>query len=78
MAHPMDSLIEEIIRKAEAEGEFENLSGAGKPLPVEDDPQNALLRRLMKENKAEPEFVTLSRELKRLRGELAPRCTYWS
>ena len=68
--HPLIDLINAKIAAAEAAGEFDNLPGAGKPLPRVDDPENALLNRLMKENGAAPEFVTLSRELARLRAEL--------
>ena len=71
MDHPLIDLISAKIAEAEKNGEFDNLPGAGKPLPRVDDPENALLRRVMEENGAEPEFVTLSRELRRLRGELA-------
>lgn len=70
MGHPLEDLIDARIRVAQAEGAFENLPGAGKPLPPEDDPENALINRLMKENGAVPEFVSLSRELERLRAEL--------
>ncbi|KGM49085.1 DUF1992 domain-containing protein [Pseudooceanicola atlanticus] len=71
MDHPLIDLISAKIAEAEAKGEFNNLPGAGKPLPRVDDPENALIRRIMEENGAEPEFITLGRELKRLRGELA-------
>ena len=70
MDHPLMDLISAKIAEAERNGEFDNLPGAGKPLPPCEDPENALLHRIMKENKAEPEFVTLGRELKRLREEL--------
>lgn len=70
MDHPLIDLISARIREAEARGEFENLPGAGKPLPPCDDPQNALLNRLVKESGGVPEFVSLSRELQRLREEL--------
>lgn len=70
MDHPLIDLINAKIREAEENGEFDNLAGAGKPLPKVDDPENALINRLMKENGAVPEFVTLSRELTRLREEL--------
>lgn len=70
MDHPLIDLINARIRAAEAEGAFDNLPGAGKPLPPCDDPENALINRLMKENGAAPEFVSLSRELARLRQEL--------
>ena len=71
MAHPLEDLVDARIRAAQAEGEFDNLPGQGKPLPPEDDPENALMNRLMRENGAVPEFVSLSRELERLRTELA-------
>ncbi len=70
MDHPLINLINQKIAEAERDGAFENLPGAGKPLPEEDDPQNALLNRLIKENGVVPEFVSLSRELEKLRAEL--------
>lgn len=66
----MIDLINARIAAAEADGAFDNLPGAGKPLPEEDDPENALFNRVIRENGAVPEFVTLSRELERLRAEL--------
>lgn len=71
MDHPLIDLITQRIREAEAAGEFDDLPGAGKPLPQEDDPENALINRLIRENGAVPEFVSLGRELKKLREELA-------
>jgi len=71
MDHPLIDLITQRIREAEKAGEFDNLPGAGKPLPTEDDPENALINRLIRENGAVPEFVSLGRELKKLRAELA-------
>ncbi len=70
MDHPLIDLINQKIREAEEAGEFDNLEGAGKPLPKEDDPANALINRLIRENDAVPEFVSLSRELAALREEL--------
>ncbi|MBW6418338.1 DUF1992 domain-containing protein [Celeribacter sp. PS-C1] len=70
MDHPLIDLINQKIAEAEREGAFDNLSGAGKPLPQEDDPENALLNRVIKENGGVPEFVTLSRHLEKLREEL--------
>ena len=70
MDHPLIDLINARIREAEEAGAFDNLPGAGKPLPPEDDPENALLNRLIRENGAVPEFVSLSRELRKLRDEL--------
>ncbi|ATG49403.1 hypothetical protein CEW89_18565 [Celeribacter ethanolicus] len=70
MDHPLIDLINQKIAEAERDGAFDNLPGAGKPLPREDDPENALLNRLIKENGGVPEFVSLSRELEKLREEL--------
>lgn len=70
MEHPLIDLINARIAEAEADGAFDDLPGAGKPLPREADTDNALMARLMEQNGAVPEFVTLSRELARLRGEL--------
>lgn len=70
MDHPLIDLITQKIRAAEAAGEFDNLPGAGKPLPRVADSENALIKRLMEENGAAPEFVSLSRELAKLREEL--------
>ncbi len=70
MDHPLMDLISQRIAEAEARGDFDNLPGAGKPLPKCDDPENALLNRLAKEAGGEPEFVSLSRQLKALRAEL--------
>lgn len=70
MDHPLIDLITAKIRAAEEAGAFDNLPGAGKPLPKVDDPENALINRLIRESGAVPEFVTLSRELERLRAEL--------
>lgn len=70
MDHPLIDLISQKIAEAEARGEFDNLPGSGKPLPEVEDPENALLNRLVKESGGVPEFVSLSRELTRLREEL--------
>lgn len=71
MDHPLFDLIDQRIRDAQASGEFDNLAGAGKPLPNVDDPENELINRLIQDSNAVPEFVSLSRELRRLRDELA-------
>ncbi|PWG17199.1 DnaJ family domain-containing protein [Salibaculum griseiflavum] len=70
MDHPLIDLVNQRIREAEEAGDFDNLPGAGRPLPDCDDPENALLNRLVKENGGVPEFVSLSRELEKLRKEL--------
>lgn len=70
MDHPLIDLISAKIAEAEKNGEFDNLPGAGKPLPEESDPKNALLKRVMRENGAVPPFVAMARELEALREEL--------
>ncbi|WP_299920932.1 DUF1992 domain-containing protein [uncultured Pelagimonas sp.] len=70
MDHPLIDLINARIRKAEEDGAFDNLEGAGKPLPQNDNSQDAVMNRILKDNGAVPEFVSLSRELARLREEL--------
>lgn len=70
MDHPLIDLINQRIAEAEAEGAFDNLEGTGKPLPPCDDPENAVLNRIVKENGGTPEFVLLARELEKLRAEL--------
>ncbi|MBY6050055.1 DUF1992 domain-containing protein [Vannielia litorea] len=70
MDHPLIDLITAKIHAAEAEGQFDDLPGAGKPLPACDDPENAVMNRILKENGGVPGFVSLSRELARLREEL--------
>lgn len=70
MDHPLIDLINARIAEAEAEGAFDNLAGAGRPLPQLDDPENALLNRLVREAGGTPEFVSLGRELQQLRAQL--------
>ncbi len=70
MDHPLIDLINARIDAAEKDGAFDNLAGAGRPLPECEDPENELLSRLVRESGGVPEFVSLSRELQRLRAEL--------
>ncbi|MCT4558209.1 MAG: DUF1992 domain-containing protein [Pelagimonas sp.] len=70
MDHPLIDLINARIQAAEKDGAFDNLEGAGKPLPPCDDPENAVFNRILKDNGAVPEVVALSQELSRLRQEL--------
>lgn len=70
MDHPLIDLINARIAAAEKEGAFDNLPGAGKPLPRSEDPENAVLNRILRDNGAVPEVVALSRELASLREEL--------
>lgn len=70
MDHPLIDLINARIEAAEKDGAFENLEGAGKPLPKCDNPENAVMNRILKDNGAVPEVVSLSRQLADLREEL--------
>jgi hypothetical protein len=70
MDHPLIDLINARIQAAEKDGAFDNLKGAGQPLPACDDPENAVINRIMKDNGAVPAFVSLSQELAKLRQEL--------
>ncbi|WP_425099569.1 DUF1992 domain-containing protein [Tropicibacter sp. S64] len=70
MDHPLIDLINARIAAAERDGAFDNLPGAGKPLALDGDGQDAVLNRILRDNGAVPEVVALSRELARLRDEL--------
>ena len=59
----MNSLLDEIMKDAERRGEFDNLSGAGKPLPAQGNPADAVLNRLMTEAKVKPPVVRLKEEI---------------
>ncbi len=63
MDHPLLDLINARFRKAEADGAFDNLPGAGKPLNCDGDPVDAMTARALKESGAVPEFVRVSREI---------------
>ena len=71
--HPFHDLIEAQIEQARARGEFDNLSGAGKPLPPQDTSVDAMTQtaqRIMAEHGVLPEELTVKAELRRLRGAL--------
>ena len=63
MPHPLEALIDQIVQNAERQGAFDNLPGAGKPLPHLDDPQNAVLNRMMKEAEAKSPVVILRNQI---------------
>lgn len=63
MDHPVSALIDQIVQNAERRGDFDNLAGAGKPLPHLDDPQNAVLNRMMKEADAKSPVVVLRQQI---------------
>lgn len=70
MSHPLDAMIENAIREAQARGEFENLSGAGKPLDNPGNPSDAVMDRLMKESHAVPSVVLLQQDIAASRDRL--------
>lgn len=63
MTHPLESLIDQIVAEAMAKGELDDLPGAGKPLPPERDPQNALMNRMVKEAGGVPPAVSLKQQV---------------
>ncbi|PRY79480.1 uncharacterized protein DUF1992 [Yoonia maritima] len=63
MHHPLSSLIDQIVQNAEKRGDFDNLPGAGKPLTGLDDPQNAVLNRIMTEADAKSPVVILRQQI---------------
>ncbi len=63
MHHPLSSLIDQIVQNAEKRGDFDDLPGAGKPLAHLDDPQNAVLNRMMQEADAKSPVVILRQQI---------------
>ncbi len=63
MDHPLRGLIDQIVENAERRGDFKDLPGAGKPLAHLDDPQNAVLNRMMQEADAKSPVVVLRRQI---------------
>ena len=63
MNHPLSALIDQIVQNADRQGAFDDLPGAGKPLAHLDDPQNAVLNRIMKEADAKSPVVVLRRQI---------------
>lgn len=64
-----DKIVEERIRKAQRKGEFENLSGSGKPLKLEEDRHIAeelrLSYKILKNADCLPPEVELKKEIER-------------
>lgn len=72
MTSRLQTLVEQQIRKAEAEGKMSGLDGEGKPLPDHPeeaylDPADAIGHRIMAEAGAVPEEVLLNRQLEAAR-----------
>ncbi|MBN2500295.1 MAG: DUF1992 domain-containing protein [Anaerolineales bacterium] len=68
-----DRAIEEIIRKAIEAGEFDNLSGKGKPLNLNEDPHVdpawRLAHDMLKQRGFAPPWIELRQEIEREYGE---------
>jgi hypothetical protein len=75
MAFGMDKMVEERIRKAQAEGGFDHLPGAGKPLNLDDDlliPEELrMICRVLKNSRYVPPDVEALRELRQLEAIVA-------
>lgn len=71
MDHPLIDLINARIAAAEADGAFDDLEGAGKPLAPSDSSGEHVINGILKRNGAVPPAVAASQEVARLRDELA-------
>ena len=63
MHHPLSGLIDQMVQNAEQRGDSDNLPGAGKPLAHLDNPQNAVLNRMMQEADAKSPVIVLRRQI---------------
>ncbi|MCI2393141.1 DnaJ family domain-containing protein [Aliiroseovarius sediminis] len=70
MSHPLNSAIEMAIKAADRSDEFQNLPGAGKSLEFLSNPKDAVIDRLMKENRVKPLAVHLKNKVTKLRQAL--------
>lgn len=70
MSHPLSFLIDNALREAEANGAFENLPGAGKPIRDLHQPGNAVIDRMLKEAKAKPPVVVFKEKVAESRERL--------
>jgi hypothetical protein len=66
-ANKANNPVDEMIRDAMRKGEFDNLPGAGKPLPLVDEsnipPELRLSHRLLKQNDLTPEWIAIGKEI---------------
>ena len=70
MTHPLNAAIEMAINAADRSEEFKDLPGEGKPLAFLSRPKDAVIDRLMKENRALPMAVQLKKDVAALRERL--------
>ena len=71
MDHPLIDLISQQIAKAEKDGAFDNLPGAGKPLDLSQDPKDALMKRAMDEGGIKAPIVTMRDQIAQIKAQLA-------
>ena len=71
MDHPLISLIDQAIAKAEAEGQFDGLSGAGKPLDLSRDPADGLVERAREGAVATSPFTVLRGQIAEVKVRLS-------
>ena len=65
----MDRLVEDLIQESMSRGEFDNLSGFGKPLDVNQaspytDKITEKLNDIMKDSGVQPEWIALHKEIR--------------
>lgn len=81
----MDRLVEDLIQESMARGDFENLSGAGKPLKRQNynphvDFVTHKMNEIMIENGFTPEWITVRREIDEdslaMREDIAKACCH--
>ncbi|SFK91304.1 DnaJ family domain-containing protein [Shimia haliotis] len=70
MSHPLNPAIEMAMQSAERSDEFKDLAGAGRPLEFLSRPKDAVVDRIMKENKVVPVAVQLKKQLSELHAAL--------
>ena len=63
MTDILNFLVNNAFRDAEANGAFDNLPGAGKPIADLQLPQNAVVDRMLKESKAKPAVVLFKEKI---------------
>ncbi|WP_375687641.1 DnaJ family domain-containing protein [Pseudooceanicola sp. LIPI14-2-Ac024] len=63
MSHPLNWIIDGYLKTAEENGAFDNLPGAGKPLPKREDPRDALLSHVSREHKIKPPIVVMREQI---------------
>ncbi len=71
MAHPLNLTIEYLLRRKEAEGEFDHLPGSGEPIESLSEGAPSVFDRVLMEAGAKPVPVLLNIEIAAIRERLA-------